>query len=59
MKKLKLISIIVLVITVIVLILWRFFVSFPDWSVRVFGIIMLASIFTTIFSTVNIANNKK
>lgn len=59
MKKLQIISTIVLVITIIGVIFWRFVVPFPDWTVRVVGILMLVSIFTTVFSTVKIAISKK
>jgi len=59
MKILQFGSIIVLIISVIGFILWRFMVPFPDWSVRVIGIFMLISIFSVVFSTVKIAMNKK
>jgi hypothetical protein len=59
MKKLQIISIIVLVITIVGFIMWRFVAPFPDWSVRIVGIFMLASIFTTVFSTAKIAVAKK
>ena len=59
MKKLQIISIIVLGVTLLGFIVWRFVVPLPDWLVRVVGILMLASIFTTVFSTMKIAAAKK
>lgn len=59
MKKLRIVSIILLIIAVAGFLLWRFGVPYPDWAVRVIGILMLAAIFTTVFSTVKIAMSKK
>lgn len=59
MKKLQIFSIIVLVITIVGFILWRFIIPFPDYLVRIIGILMLASVFTTVFSTVRVTMNKK
>lgn len=59
MKKLQFVSIAVLVISIIGLIVWRFFVPFPDWLVRGIGIVLLASIFTSVFSTAKITAKKK
>lgn len=59
MKKLQIISIVVLALSAVGFILWRFAVPFPDWLVRVVGILMLISIFTTVFSTVKIVMSKK
>ena len=58
MGKLRIVSIIILFISILGLILWRF-VQFPDWLVRVNGILMLISVFTTVFSSVKIAMSKK
>lgn len=54
MKKLQIVSITVLVITIIGFMVWRLFVPFPDWLIRVDGILMLVSIFTAVFSTIKI-----
>jgi hypothetical protein len=59
MKKLQIISIIVLVITIVGFIMCRFVVPFPDWLVRVVGLLMSTSVFTTVFSMVKIAAVKK
>ena len=59
MKKLQIVSMIVLIITIIGFMLWHFVVPFPDCLVRVVGILMLASIFTAVFSTVKIAARRK
>jgi len=59
MKKLQVISIIVLIISVVGFMIWRFAVPFSDWFVRVIGVLMLVSIFMTVFSTVKITMVKK
>jgi len=59
MKKLQVISIIVLILSTAGLMIWRFVVPFPDWLVRVVGVLSLVSIFTTVFSIVKISAAKK
>jgi uncharacterized membrane protein YeiB len=59
MKKLQMISVILFFVTVAGFILWRFVVPFPDWLVRVNGVLMLITIFTAVFSTVRITMGKK
>lgn len=59
MKKLRVVSTLVLIITVIVFILWHFVVTVPDWVAYANGILMLAALFTTVFSTVRAARDKK
>ena len=59
MKKIQIISTLVLMISIACLIIWRFAVPFPDWAVRVVGIFMLVSMFMTVFSTVKITAAKK
>lgn len=59
MKRLQIGSLIVLVITIISLVLWRFAFTFPDWLVRVVGILMLISIFSLVFSTVRLREVRK
>jgi len=54
MKKLRILSILLLLISLAGFILWRFVMPFPDWLVRVNGVLMLAAIFTAVFSTVKI-----
>lgn len=58
MKKLQIIGFIILAITILVFILWHFTVSFPDWFVRVNGVLMLISVFITVFSTTKISMKK-
>ena len=59
MKALRIVGIIILVIAIAGFVLWRFIVPFPDWLVRVNGVLMLVALFTTVFSSVRIANSKK
>ena len=59
MKKLRIVSIIILLITIVGFILWRFVDSFPDWLVRANGALMLIAVFVTVFSSVKIAMSKK
>lgn len=59
MKKLRVISITVLFISIAGLMMWRFVFPFPDWLVRVIGVLLLVSIFTTVFSTVRMYAGKK
>ena len=59
MGKLQTVSIVVSVISIIGFVLWRFVFPFPDWLVRVNGILMLAAIFTAVFSTVKITGGKQ
>lgn len=58
MKKVKMISSIVLVISMILLVLWRFVIPFPDWAVRIIGIVMLGSIVTVMYSSVKVGMRK-
>jgi len=59
MKKLQLIGFTILTITIVGFILWHFTVSFPDWLVRVNGVLMLISIFIAVFSTIKISMKKR
>lgn len=59
MKKLQIIGLSILAITIVGFILWRFTVSLPDWFVRVNGVLMLISIFITVFSTTKISMKKQ
>ena len=58
MKKLRIVSIILLCIPLAGFMLWRFVMPFPDWLVRVNGVLMLAAIFASVFSTVKIKLSK-
>lgn len=59
MKKLKFASFLILLITVIVFLLWHFVTPFPDWLVRVNCILMMAAIFTFVFSSVRARADKR
>lgn len=59
MKKLQIIGVVILVITIVILILWKFTNSLPDWLVRVNGVLMLISVFITVFSTTKITISKR
>jgi uncharacterized membrane protein len=58
MKKLQMISFIVLVITVAGMAVHAFLLRFPDWFVRVTGILMLIALFATVFSSVRMVTRK-
>lgn len=58
MKRLRIASMILFFIAFAGFILWRFVFPFPDWLVRVSGIVMLIAIFISVFSTAKIAMNK-
>jgi hypothetical protein len=59
MKKLRIVSIIMASISLGGFILWRLVIPFPDWLVRVNGVLMLAAIFTAVFSSTKIAMSRK
>ena len=54
MKKLQLISIILFAISFGTYLVWRFMLPLPDWCMRAAGILMLVTIFTSVFSSVRI-----
>jgi len=54
MKKLQMISRIVLIISIVGFIVWRFAIPSSDWVMRVIGVLLLVSVFTMVFSTVKI-----
>ena len=54
MKKLQLISIILFAISFGTFLVWRFVLPLPDWCMRAAGIVMLVTIFTSVFSSVRI-----
>lgn len=55
MKKLQIIGYLFLLLTMVGFLLWRcFMVPFPDWLIRVNGVLMMAAIFVTVFSGVKI-----
>ncbi len=52
MKKVQIISRIVLIVTVIIYGINFFIISFPDWTIRLNGIVMLLDMFILSYSTV-------
>ena len=54
MKKLQLISWILLAISFGTFLVWRFVLPLPDWCMRAAGIVMLITIFTSVFSSVRL-----
>ncbi|MDD3479527.1 MAG: hypothetical protein PHI42_03985 [Paludibacteraceae bacterium] len=58
MKKLQLISWILLAISFGTFLVWRFLLPLPDWCMRAAGIVMLVTIFTSVFSSVRLSLTK-
>ncbi len=58
MKKLQMISIIVLIITVAGMAVNAFLLRFPDWAVRVIGVLMLIALFTAVFTSIRMVTRK-
>ena len=54
MKKLQLISWILFAISFGTFLVWRFVLPLPDWCMRAAGIVMLVTIFTSVFSSVRL-----
>ena len=52
MKKVQIISRIVLIVAVIIYGINFFIISFPDWTIRLNGIVMLLDMFIFSYSTV-------
>ena len=52
MKKVQIIGLCVLIVTLAVMGVNRFFVPLSDWAIRVDCVIMMAALFTVSFSTV-------
>lgn len=52
MKKVQIISRIVLIVAVIIYGINFFIISFPDWTIRLNGIVMLVDMFILSYSTV-------
>lgn len=59
MKKLRTVSIVILAFAIAGFIACRFTVPFPDWLVRINGVLMLAAAFTFAFSSVKLAMSRK
>lgn len=52
MRKIQIISVCILIVTLAVMGANRFFAPLPDWAVRVDAIVMMAALFAVSFSTV-------
>lgn len=59
MKKLQLLGLIMLIISLAGFILWRFIVTLPDWLIRADMVLMLFAVFITSFSTTKVIMNKR
>lgn len=59
MRKLRILSVLLLIVALAGFILWRFVFKLPDWVMRVDGVVMIAAIFTSVFSTVRIKMDGK
>lgn len=51
MKKIQILSAVVLFITLVIMGINVFLTSFPDWIARINGVVMLIGIFTISYST--------
>jgi hypothetical protein len=58
MKKVKLISSIVLAVSMILIVLWRLLIPFPDCAVRIIGVVMMGAIFALMYSSVKNGSGK-
>lgn len=58
MKKLQRISFPIAVLSMLCMIIHFCMFSFPDWTVRVIGVLLLLSMFAMVFSTVRISMSK-
>lgn len=58
MKELRIASVVVLFITIICFILWKFVIPMPDWFIRIGVVLMLVANFTAVFSTIKITLRK-
>ena len=58
MKKIQLISICILIITLLVMGVNKFVFHLPDWTIRVDGIVMLVGILAVSYSTVKCHKGK-
>lgn len=58
MKKLQMISFPIAVLSMLCMFIHFCMFSFPDWAVRVIGVLLLLSMFAMVFSTVRISMSK-
>lgn len=58
MKKVQIISICILIVTLVVMVVNKIVIPLPDWIIRMDGIIMLVSLFVVSFITVKCIREK-
>lgn len=58
MKKLQKISFPVAVLSLICMMIHFYILSFPDWAVRLIGVLLLLSMFAMVFSTIRLSMTK-
>ena len=54
MKKLQLVSLVVMVLTVMLWTAGRIFLPLPDWAVRVNGVVMMVTMALMVFASVRL-----
>ena len=59
MKKLQLISLIMLALSISGMAVNAFLTRFPDWAVRAIGVLMLIALFAAVSSSIRIVKEKK
>lgn len=58
MKKVQIISICILIVTLVVMVVNKIVIPLSDWVIRMDGVIMLVSLFVVSFSTVKCMREK-
>lgn len=58
MKKVQIISICILIVTLVVMVVNKMVIPLSDWVIRMDGVIMLVSLFLVSFSTVKCLKEK-
>ncbi len=58
MKKVQIISICILIVTLVVMVVNKIVIPLSDWVIRMDGVIMLVSLFGVSFSTVKCIREK-
>ncbi len=58
MKKVQIISICILIITLVAMVVNKIAIQLSDWFIRMDGVIMLVSLFAVSFSTVKCTREK-
>lgn len=58
MKKVQIISICILIVTLVVMVVNKIVIPLPNWIIRMDGIIMLVSLFVVSFITIKCIREK-